>query len=166
MKRGLTIISFLLRFSYNEDMVQVRNFSDSLDSHLERLNAHIETEREKPSSELSSSHEIVKRSLEKYAEQVAPLQNVSVQQTQYSVPVSQATPISAGSGSLPNYFFDSEIAAGIKEEVSKLVESAFSEGLEKAITESRKHTAFVQDAFHDALVDKLMPELKKRGMIR
>lgn len=148
-------------------MVVVKNFSESLDAHLDRLQTHINTEREKPSAELSSPREIVKQSIQTYAEQLAPLQNISVANAGQGGLVSQATPAPNAFGStLPNYFFDSDIADGIKREVTKLVETALSDNLETAIKESRKHSAFVQDAFHDALVDKLMPELVKRGVFK
>lgn len=148
-------------------MVVVKNFSESLDAHLDRLQTHINTEREKPSSELASPREIVKQSIQMYAEQLAPLQNISVANAGQGGLVSQATPAYGASGStLPNYFFDSDIADGIKREVTKLVEAALSDNLETAIKESRKHSAFVQDAFHDALVDKLMPELVKKGVFK
>ncbi|MEI6479220.1 MAG: hypothetical protein WCO21_00085 [bacterium] len=143
-------------------MVEVKNFSEALDANFDRLSAHIDAEREKPSSELSSQKEILKKSLENYAEQVAPLQNTSV--SGYKGPVSQATP--ASGSTLPNYLFNSEISEEIKREVSKLIESVLSENIETAIKESKKHSPFVQDAFHDALVDKLMPELIKRGVFK
>lgn len=146
-------------------MVEVKNFSESLDSHLARLGMHIKAEREKPSSEMSSPREIVKNSLKNYAEDLTQIRNTSVAEAQAGL-VSQATPASDMSGSLPNYFFDSDISEGIKREVNELVNSVFSDNLESAIKESRKRSAFVQDAFHDALVDKLMPELIKRGVFK
>ncbi|MEK7089418.1 MAG: hypothetical protein AAB920_01215 [Patescibacteria group bacterium] len=146
-------------------MVEVKNFSESLDTHLERLGAHINVERERPSSELSSPREIVKNSLKNYAEDLTQIRNVSVAEAQAGL-VSQATPASDMSGSLPNYLFNSDISEGIKQEVKALVDFVFSDNLESAIKESRKRSAFVQDAFHDALVDKLMPELVKRGIFK
>ena len=38
-------------------------------------------------------------------------------------------------------------------------------GIKKAIEEAKKNSAFVLDAFHDALVDKMHDELKERGII-
>lgn len=146
-------------------MVEVKNFSETLDAHLERLGTHISAEREKPSSEMSSPREIVKNSLKNYAEDITQIRNTSVAEAQAGL-VSQATPASDVSSALPNYFFNSDIAESIKSEVKELVDSAFSDNLESAIKESRKRSAFVQDAFHDALVDKLMPELVKRGIFK
>lgn len=146
-------------------MVVVKNFSESLDAHLERLHTHIDKERERPSSELSSPREIVKNSLRSYAEELTPIRNVSVADLQAGL-VSQATPAPDFSGALPNYFFNGDISENIKQEVKELVDSAFSENFESAMKESRKRSAFVQDAFHDALVDKLMPELIKRGVFK
>jgi len=38
---------------------------------------------------------------------------------------------------------------------------AFHEGLEKAVREAKNHPPFIEDAFHDALVDRLLPILQK-----
>ncbi len=64
---------------------------------------------------------------------------------------------------LPNYLNDSP--AEIKLQVEKLVESVFHQGIEKAVKEASKNSAFILDAFHDALTDKLYDELKKRKLI-
>lgn len=146
-------------------MVIVKNFSESLNSSMDRLNAHIETERERPSAERMTQKEIVKNSVEKYAAEVAPLQNVAVAHSGQG-PVSQATPSYGGSAVLPNYLLNSEIAETVRTEVSHLIELVYDKGLDDAIKESKKHSPFVIDAFHDALVDKLMPELEKRGIVK
>lgn len=64
---------------------------------------------------------------------------------------------------LPNYLKDSP--AEIKLQVKKLVDSVFHQGIEKAVKEASKNSAFILDAFHDALTDKLYDELKKRKLI-
>ena len=43
---------------------------------------------------------------------------------------------------------------------------AAGEDITKAVNEARKYPPFVEDAFHDALIDKFLPELKKRGIIK
>jgi hypothetical protein len=53
----------------------------------------------------------------------------------------------------------------IKQTVEHLVDIALGDNLEKAVRESRKYPAFIEDAFHDALVDKLVPELRQRGIL-
>ena len=43
---------------------------------------------------------------------------------------------------------------------------ALTQGLDKALAESRKSPYFVQDALHDALAGRLYPELQKRGIVK
>jgi len=64
---------------------------------------------------------------------------------------------------LPDYLKDSP--AEIKLQMEKLVESVFSDGLEKTIKKAVSLNAFVLDAFHDALTDKLYSELESRKLI-
>ena len=39
-------------------------------------------------------------------------------------------------------------------------------GIEKAAAEAKKSNPYVLDAFHDALVEKLYPELQRRGVLK
>ena len=64
---------------------------------------------------------------------------------------------------LPDYLKDSPVR--IKLQVEKLVESVFNNGLEKTMKKAISSNAFVLDAFHDALTDKLYSELKSRKLI-
>ena len=48
---------------------------------------------------------------------------------------------------------------------SFLLDLAFHHGIEKANSEAKKSSPFIVDAFHDALVTKLYPELQKRGIV-
>lgn len=64
---------------------------------------------------------------------------------------------------LPDYLKESPME--IKLQVEKLVESVFDNGLEKTIKKATALNAFVLDAFHDALTDKLYEELKMRKLI-
>jgi hypothetical protein len=64
---------------------------------------------------------------------------------------------------LPDYLKDSP--AEIKLQVEKLIDSVFHQGIEKTVKEANKAGAFILDAFHDALTDKLYDELKSRKLI-
>ncbi|MFA5099057.1 MAG: hypothetical protein WC461_02465 [Candidatus Paceibacterota bacterium] len=64
---------------------------------------------------------------------------------------------------LPDYLEHSPVEA--KLQVEKLVESVFNDGLEKTMKKAVSSDAFVLDAFHDALTDKLYDELKNRKLI-
>jgi len=64
---------------------------------------------------------------------------------------------------LPDYLKNSDI--NIKNQVEKLLEDTIRNGLASGINEAQKMPPFILDAYHDALVDKLHEELRKRGMI-
>ncbi|MFA6365399.1 MAG: hypothetical protein WCW78_03285 [Candidatus Paceibacterota bacterium] len=136
--------------------MQIKNFSESLEKDLSRLNAEITTQRNSPEVAKMPEREIVKRSVEAYAEKAIPVAPASTTPTTSSQ--SQAA--------LPTYLQGGDASEKIKREVTRLVEVVFADGIHAAVKEARKHSPFVQDAFHDALVDKLMPELQKRGIVK
>jgi len=70
----------------------------------------------------------------------------------------------AQKGSLPDYA--KTAPAGVKLEIEYLLDVAFHQGISKADAEARKSSAFVLDAFHDALAGKLYPEFQKRGLLK
>jgi len=49
-----------------------------------------------------------------------------------------------------------------KDEVEALLHIAFTQGIEASVKEARRHRARILDDFHDALVDKVMPQLEKQ----
>ena len=53
----------------------------------------------------------------------------------------------------------------IRLEVEYLVDVALHKGVETALNEASKASPYVLDAVHDALVGKLYPELKRRGIV-
>ncbi len=50
--------------------------------------------------------------------------------------------------------------------VNELVEYIPKKGLANAIEEAKKREAFIIDAFHDVLVDKLYDSLKEKGLLK
>jgi len=75
-----------------------------------------------------------------------------------------AQPSEPSSGLLPQYA--QSAPAETRLEVEYLLDVAFHHGIAKANTEAMKSSPFVIDAFHDALVGKLYPELQKRGILK
>lgn len=65
---------------------------------------------------------------------------------------------------LPTYLITA--SKDIKLKVEKLVDLAWHKGVDQAVKEARKSGALILDAFHDALVDKLYEEFKKRGLLK
>lgn len=50
--------------------------------------------------------------------------------------------------------------------VQLLVNETFHKGIKKTVEEVQHEEAFIIDAYHDALVDKLYEELKARGIVK
>ncbi|MDO8466712.1 MAG: hypothetical protein Q7S83_01070 [bacterium] len=74
-----------------------------------------------------------------------------------------ATPAPSANSPLPEYM-QSE-PADVKLKVEKLLDLAWHKGIQHAAKEAAISGPLVLDAFHDALIDKLYPELKKRGLL-
>lgn len=61
----------------------------------------------------------------------------------------------------------SYLSPELKDKIQQLVNDVFTIGLDKTIQEIHKiNNPALTDAFHEALVDKLFPELVKRGIIK
>lgn len=143
-----------------EIMMQVKNFSESLEKDLQRLHVEMGASRKEGAPASQMEHTLVKQSLERMAESI-PMPHPSQAPARAPAITVQAT----GTSPLPGYLAKGDQPEQIKQEVNRLVGLVFSDSISTAIAESKRHSPFVQDAFHDALVDKLLPELKKRGMI-
>lgn len=74
-----------------------------------------------------------------------------------------AAPAPSVNSSLPDYLKSEP--AKIKLDVEKLLDMAWHKGIRHAAKEAAIQGPLVLDAFHDALTDKLYPELKKRGLL-
>lgn len=139
-------------------MVKVRNFHENLERSLERLGQQIKTERQHSETKALPEREIVKKSIKSFSKTVTPKEDDNKSLSGVS---------SAGEDTvLPAYLQGESVEAKIKFEVESLVDLVFHKGLEKALSEASKHSPFIEDAFHDALVDKLLPELKRKGIIK
>lgn len=80
-----------------------------------------------------------------------------------AAPAAQAAPSDEDS-LLPNYV--KAAPAETKLAVEKLLESTIHKGIVAATEEAKKSNPYILDAFHDALVEKLYPELQKRGLVK
>jgi len=65
---------------------------------------------------------------------------------------------------LPDYLQNAP--ADVKSAVERLISIAERDGIAKAITSASAGSPFLLDALHDALIDKLYPELVKKGVIK
>jgi len=133
--------------------MKVQNFSENLEKSLDRLGKEVEKNLESPEVKAMPEREVVKRSVQNIAKTLPP-------------PAKFDSEKEKKKDVLPEYFKDSDIEEDAEQAVRSLVKTAMEEDLEKAIRDSKKHSAFVEDAFHDALVDKLVPELRNRGILK
>lgn len=53
-----------------------------------------------------------------------------------------------------------------EETVNGLISIAFSKGIEAAIKEAENYDAYIMDAFHDAMTDKVYDQMKSQGLVK
>lgn len=140
-------------------MAKVQNFSEDLEKHLVRLGHDVARIRESPENRGLPEREIVKQSLKSLVQEK---NQAPVTSEDASLPTSSVPP---KDDFLPDYFSDSTDQK-IKESVKHLLGMTRNGDIPKAVREARKYPPFIEDAFHDALIDKFMPELRKRGIIK
>ncbi len=133
--------------------MKVRNFDENLEKSLGKLGEQIERERAAAETEAPPEREVVKRSIQ------ALSRDLPEEEKEERKPRTEDS-------TLPGYLQDGERNEDAIKKVEDLVGMVFEKGLEVALKEAGKQPPFIEDAFHDALVDKLLPELKKRGIVK
>lgn len=83
-----------------------------------------------------------------------------------SHPVATPTPAPADALSEPLPDYASSAPEDVKEKIESLLQTAASKGIAEAVSEAKKSSPFVLDAFHDALSAKLYPYLKEKGLLK
>ena len=143
------------------NMVRVVNFENN---NAENIVSRVVEEAKKinEQSEMKDvSHEtIVKESLKSIAQSVLP------QSTSSQVLKDDDNKKKTDNDSVFPSYFEKDVNNDITKKIEMLVDIAFNENLDKAINLSKKEPFFVEDAFHDALTEKLIPELKKREVFK
>lgn len=138
-------------------MERTRNFHEKLEADVRRLMVGMREQNTLPVKENISHREVLKESLKTYAEEIVPAAS----------PVSVSCGKNSSSENIfPDYASGGAVPASVKIEVERLIDVVFEHSLDAGIRESKKHSPFVQDVFHDTLTDKLLPELEKRGIIK
>ncbi len=135
--------------------MKVKNFHEDIEKSLEKLGKHVEKETASYEAETLPEKEVVKRSI----------QALSRDLPQDREEEKRKEP-EGGDSVLPNYLQGEGGEEIAKKEVEDLIDLVFKKGLEAALKKARKESPFIEDAFHDALVDKLLPELKRKGIIK
>lgn len=139
-------------------MAKVQNFNEHLEKSLSRIGERVAVERGSPEAADLSDRELVKRSVQAIAREVPPA----------PAPAPQSAPVQppADDGHLPSYVAKAGADETTERKIESLVHLAFQKGLDEAVRASKRQPYFIEDAFHDALVDKALPELKKRGIVK
>ena len=112
---------------------------EALEADIKQLIVEIRKHEEHPETRSLTGPELLKKSI----------QSMTLAQP--------AKPNEPSSSPLPQYA--QTAPAETKLEVEYLLDVAFHHGIAKAASEAKKSNPFVLDAFHDALVGKLYPEL-------
>lgn len=150
------------------------DFSANLEKSLERLGQEVQEQKAKSPEQIQGTQDVVEKTVvkeairnfsEKISEQVIPQQAQSSSPTPVRPVVSPqvSQPQEAGLHVLPAYLENG--APQAKQIVEDLALMAFQKGVESAIKASLSYPPFIIDAFHDSLVEKLTPELKKRNLL-
>ncbi len=120
-----------------------------------KLGEQIERERAAAETEAPPEREVVKRSIQVLSRDLPEEEEKKEERKSRTE-----------DSTLPGYLQDGERNEDAIKKVEDLVGMVFEKGLEVALKEAGKQPPFIEDAFHDALVDKLLPELKKRGIVK
>ena len=134
-------------------------FEQALEADLTRLAQEVKSQRDRPEMKNAGERELLKEAIRSFPQ---------MEKNPRPVPAPPAaavpTPSAASQSPLPAYA--QSAPAEVKLEIEYLLSVAFRDGLGKALTEAKKSSNFVEDAFHDALAGKLYPELKKQGLVK
>ncbi len=135
-------------------MVKVQHFDASTSSNFERnmdeVGERVKEYRERMPTEGMSEHEIVKEAVKTWGER--------------PVGAEQEIEVKERPDFLPNYI-GSEREGDVRAALDRLVEVALHGDLLRAVRDARKLTPFLEDTFHDALGDKILPLMKEKGLL-
>ena len=131
----------------------------ALEADMKLLAAEIRNQRERPEMKDASGKEVLKEALLVFPN-FEKSQNTAGAP---SVPISQ--PPATGNSNSPLPAYAQSAPAEVKLEIEYLIDLALRKGISAAFSAASKSSAFVQDAFHDALTGRLYPELKKEGIV-
>lgn len=143
--------------------------AESFSAHVERVAAALETRAAQAGESAPVSREAVRDVLRSIAEQAPESAPVPQPVPAASVPVPAAVPATGPTTRtidvLPDYLRAEDADPAVVAKVESLVTEAFRHGLVRALKSARSQPPIVEDAFHDALVDIVLPLLKERNML-
>ena len=148
-------------------MVNIENFDEKLEQDLQRVGAKVEQIKEGLESERFEKKEAVKQSVRKLADEDIQKETEKIS----SAKVSEDEPSFAKASEdekeryFPDYVEEKDVDEQTKQIIEALLQLTVDKGILTALRQSKKYSPFIQDVFHDALADKLIPELEKRGIL-
>ena len=150
-------------------MVKVVHFESSgphAENVISEVTKGIETVSARPETRGFSHEEKVKESIRGIAERVPEVQ-VELPKDAPAEAKQGAVSSTNDTGSFPAYLISDDPASeDTKKAVEELVNLVFSKGLDEGVRFAKKYPPFIEDAFHDALTERLIPELKRRGILK
>ncbi len=143
-------------------MVTIKNFSEDLERDLERLTAEVEKRevfKEKNISEKEVVKNLVKEVFDEKKQEKESKPDL-ITEKKNEVLAKEKLDL------LPSYLKEEKWEdKKIKIVIEQLISLVFEKGISRGITEAKKMPPFVQDAFHDALADKILPFLREKGLL-
>jgi len=146
-------------------MTKIQNFHEELERDFQRLTAEIKDYQAKSEFEKKPEKELVKESLKKVFSKDEEAESEKLEVKPAEKEKESVSKKKAIEDVLPSYLKEGKVPSEVELAVENLISIVFKEGLSKAMKEAKKQPPFIADAFHDALVDKLLPILKERGII-
>lgn len=150
-------------------MVKVVHFDaggPSAERVISEVSKEVEAVAARPEMESASHEALVKESIRTIAQKI-PERPIEVSPLKDAVSAAQSAPqaIQGSVSQLPSYL-EGEGHDKERRAVEELVTLTFHKGLEDAIRAAKRRDPFIEDAFHDALTERLIPELKQRGILK
>ena len=148
-------------------MVNIENFDEKLEQDIQRVGAKVEQIKEGLESERFEKKEAVKQSVRKLADEDIQKETEEIS----SAKASEDEPSFAKASEdekeryFPDYVEEKDVDEQTKQIIEALLQLTVDKGILTALRQSKKCSPFIQDVFHDALADKLIPELEKRGIL-
>ena len=138
-------------------MVNIENFDEKLEQDLQRVGAKVEQIKEGLESEKFEKKEVVKQSVRKLADEDIQKETEKISSAKVSEDEKERY--------FPDYVEEKDVDEQTKQIIEALLQLTVDKGILTALRQSKKYSPFIQDVFHDALADKLIPELEKRGIL-
>lgn len=134
-------------------------FKNTIELEIEALSKEIEAKRRELETKAGVVHESTG---EKELVRASLAEKINAQLPPSIAPLGPVptAPAIAATGS----YLD-DLDAETAEKVNALIQQVFEKGLERAIKDAKNFEPYVLDAFHDALVDRMYDELKRRKAI-